>query len=1602
MTDEFKIEIKVLSQELKQAMGEIQKLSDAIDKLKTSKPSPATSSYFQKYNDIQKNASILTTKLGRDLDALTKQYGIASTQVNNFVQSQLKEDRVARTLTIAQRQLDKALKDGSITRAKYALEMQRMANMQQLFRNKMNMATPIRQMQTNLSSITSLLSAINPQVGSAIGSITSRFAGMNIPELKNFKWGENFNAEIAKSTPLVDNLAMSFSKLASTTGLVVAGASAIALTLGGVFATNAIKTGAKFEDMEYQMMALINSTTKFKDNATGNFVSFEKNMEISLSNAKEMINQFVKDAPRLAGTNLEELTQTASVTLGKLGSAGITDPKQQARLIESMTIAIKTVTKGQQNAGTQLASESRALIEGEFKANQTLINQLATQMGGKEAFKDAMEKAKKEGKFGEFLEEQLKPYIRAANFAAGSLSNLGEIIQDFFTMFNKTVAESGLFEAFKKLTQEALKPFIEMVDPDKFGSIKQGVLDFAKSFGVSLTNLLNALAPLIPVITQAGISFMQFLKVAIDFSVPFINAFTNVIKVISDLFQIFQPAIISATIGYFTAIIANQTIVAVKALADVITTQAIPALTKFFTGIFTGTTLATGGLTLIVPIILGIAVAFIALASQVKISTEEISKNLEDTFSDKLSSQLGEERNKVLNILQDLKNNTAITAEEMIVIWEKGMKGTKEANKFYLDGMFKDFLGTFSLIGSEIKLFFQNLWSYIINGSKIAAGSLLEETGKGINSFAQKQGGLIGQIAKSGGSIFSSLGKSLTGQGMKGIEESKFDQAITKTEITDKRTALFNKIRGLSKDTNLAPKDQYTGVGTAPKDSEKEDKAKAREAKQVRQQQYKNALAEAKNRLQERLNELENKEFEISREINGLQYKSLEIAKQEDDLIRKNKREERFLDLEESKLDALKETGKISEINYLIQKKAIDDKKIENKFIQDTEELNLKIQEQKIKEEKLNKQKIVDLSAVKKIEQEIKALDEEKAITQSQLLTEKDPSKRIELEKTLAGYETKRNELIQKQAQAQAKALDSYNIGLKEIGDTVEKLNKDKLDLVDEKNLALDKGEIKFSIDAENANKEIFKTLIDGGKEIGGLLVDAFQKGKLSIQEAFKLAENIFSKIGNMFSSIGKMGGGTSSISSGASVLGGIVGFVSKLFGGGGGSSSFDPANPIGIPMKNGKPMAGYEQQYSAMSQVASSASGAGGLLSSLMGAGGAGAMSANPIGAVFTGLSMVAGLGGTLMGMFGASKAKKREKQMQATQMALQGSMVDIQDALDTLSSRLTKSTEMYEDFAEATNKAISKMDLSSSIFNIGKAIKKTNKLIKRTEEERKKVAKIYDEQIAEMQEELEGFKKVSKKRGGSAGKDTAKQGIADIKAKIKEVQEQKRQALKDLKDEIEGYEDTIEEYIKSQKELVKAFEDQYQKAIYKAKYGNAAGDLYDDLVAFQEEAWKLMQGGFDTDKTLYLLQSQAFELQNKIKDDLEDAVNNFADEILGLNQKLLGVIGEGKITGRVQQTQQDKIKAIQEKITRTREKANKELGNEFGNLASGIDNASTAIEAFTNQLYNSIQNIANAVIAGKDSLSDITVNITDPSKIAEAVLNKMKVSNWLTNAQI
>ena len=217
-------------------------------------------------------------------------------------------------------------------------------------------------------------------------------------------------------------------------------------------------------------------------------------------------------------------------------------------------------------------------------------------------------------------------------------------------------------------------------------------------------------------------------------------------------------------------------------------------------------------------------------------------------------------------------------------------------------------------------------------------------------------------------------------------------------------------------------------------------------------------------------------------------------------------------------------------------------------------------------------------------------------------------------------------------------------------------------------------------------------------------------------------------------------------------------------------------------------------------------------------------------------------------------------------------------------------------------------------------------------------------------------------------------------------------------MSDTIEDYQDTIEDYIKSQKELVKAFEQKYQKAVYTAKYGDVAGGLYDELVAFQEEAWDLIQGGFDTEKTLYLLQSQAFELQNKIKSDLEDAINSFAEQILGLNEELLGVVSEGRITGKIQKTQQDKIEDIKARTAKAREEANEDLGN----MGTNLSGANEAIKAFTAELQNSIQNIASAVLAGKDSLSDIVVNITDPKVIAQEILNKMKVSNWLTNAQI
>lgn len=303
-----------------------------------------------------------------------------------------------------------------------------------------------------------------------------------------------------KFSPLVTSAGSSISGFAVTAGTAAVALGGLALAVGGVshqigVFKEAMAAGEELESLQNQMGALINTTVKYKDTSNNAFVSSARNMELAFEQGKQLVAQFKKDAPALAGASLQELTQSATFSLAQiqqLGGGNYISIDKQAKLIESLTVATKTLTKGQAN---QLPSEIRALLSGRMDRRATLAMTLADASGGAKAFTAELAKMKKEGKAVEWLTQKLEPLRIAATFATKSMSNLREIVADFKFNFSTAVAGEGAFESWKLAVRGLYSAFVDFrdINPDEvIGKINERLASGApeaKKYEKELTTL---------------------------------------------------------------------------------------------------------------------------------------------------------------------------------------------------------------------------------------------------------------------------------------------------------------------------------------------------------------------------------------------------------------------------------------------------------------------------------------------------------------------------------------------------------------------------------------------------------------------------------------------------------------------------------------------------------------------------------------------------------------------------------------------------------------------------------------------------------------------------------------------------------------------------------------------------------------------------------------------------------------------------------------------------------------------------------------------------------------------------------------------------------
>lgn len=1432
-------------------------------------------------------------KLGRDMDVVNAKFGVNSKESQALAASIRTTAGAFAQKNTALRALSDQYRNGEISMTQFKTGVINVQSAISNLNNKLSGATPIRVMQKDIqglqSSMSNLVSTALPQFGRLFGVLGSiknimkdGFGGGNAvyslaPDAVSSEYLQKLVASRAAVAAMGGEMIATAPAFGVFAGAAAAATGALVLlgtAIAGVATANAaIKTGAEFEQMEFQMTALINASTKFKDETTGNFVGMQKNLELSLQQSKSIIQKFVEDAPKLAGTNLKELAETASVTLGRLAASGITDPQEQARLIESMTVAIKTVTAGQQNAGVQLAQESRALLAGEFKATNTLINQLASNVGGQDQFKKLFEEAKKAGQLGQFLEAQLKPYLAAANFASASFSNLNEILTDFVTNTLKSISDNGAFDAAKAAFKGLLSPVIEFGDPSKFGSVKQNILDLAASIGQNLGVAIQSLAPLLPAITTLLLTLATGLNGVLAASQPLIEVFAFV-----------ATALINLT---------------------------------------------TTGLQFIGGVLQPLGDAFLILS---QIILNEALIPIMDGFREFLmvGQSTSLETASSWQILGDVMALFSQAALLMVSDYSAGMQMLQSVT---------------AAAGSAIASIFNQMAASVLNS---------------IADMVSKAGQMIASLAGPLGGIVSAMGGKLAG-GIKGMAGKLSANAgnLKASALNSIAKAKSFKIPAKSKPLPVsgfkgfgAPAVNEAGGGKKGGGGRDKSAAAAKEAARDQERLDKSKEQLAVSREMAATDERINKIKETQGQLNSaLASQELGIEAKKDRL----QKEERGLSLERKKLDLAFETGRITEGQRLEADKQIQIKKVEIDYQQQLATIELKrldLQKEFVNVESDRLQKTEELkearSKLETINAQIAAAKTAESGNTDKAKTLDLQQNVVELEKSAVDAKAAVDRLLSGNKQSE----NAGNDKVAKIRSEIESLTKTANDT---KRQALEEVEIDFQLQKRNANT--FGNIVrDAGKGFVTDIAQGMKAGDGFLGAVIAAGEKFISVISDNLINIG----------------------IDKLF-------------------KNGNPFAGLgggDQVGGAMQGVAGAVGNAGkkggGLLSKFAGLGAL----AGPMGAlVGVGVAAVGAIGGGLLSKFKKKKADKREARKLREENMKWLEEFRAAEYVENIRRNLESYFKNLDKALSEFDRKISKLNVNGSTFDAQKAINTTQEKIGLMNKAIEQTVNNTNQQIAVFANEANNLNnQLLNKRGRwkQAEWDKWKRIIEIRERLIPEIQRASADQIDDLIQQQKDLNNEIEDFVEQQKQLTVDIRKEAEIARAGLAFGDDAEGLMSELITFKDKVREMLLSGMDINSVISILDNERRKLDqsmeskgNELRDSILEAQKELADTILGINDEMLGVLDEGRGTGFLKATNQDKIDQLAEKLKAAREGS----GTDLNKLK--LDEVAFKAQAdyFVNALDGGISKVFSDVKQGLSELSGITVTVNDPKFIASEV---------------
>ena len=166
---------------------------------------------------------------------------------------------------------------------------------------------------------------------------------------------------------------------------------------------------------------------------------------------------------------------------------------------------------------------------------------------------------------------------------------------------------------------------------------------------------------------------------------------------------------------------------------------------------------------------------------------------------------------------------------------------------------------------------------------------------------------------------------------------------------------------------------------------------------------------------------------------------------------------------------------------------------------------------------------------------------------------------------------------------------------------------------------------------------------------------------------------------------------------------------------------------------------------------------------------------------------------------------------------------------------------------------------------------------------------------------------------------------------------------------------------------------------------------------MAFNDKVVELLSSGFDPDKVAYLIQRQAINLQTNLEAKTKELWNDFTDKLIALQDELFDVLTEGRATGAIQKTQEDKLASIRQRIDELYAEQQATANSELATFGLNLTSANEALQYFTDMIQENYLQALEYAKAGTTAKEQLIVNVYSPEDIARVVEEKLRNTTTL-----